>query len=514
MDSNSSEVLVHIAAPCRPRDDAHYRSLASAYLSFEPSSVRMVASASISPGCFSNKPSQVHDARLLHTSQPESSLQSLNASFNSVLDNANSPTIRVANANIQSDSQSRALHSQDSWQAPPSVIQDSNPDPHVSWARYCSPTRALEYYSAAIPSPIASSQELPPLPGLPTGTPARQEPIVIHGTSSSAARIRGLHNVLPEPNSSSEVVQCSQSPLNTVARSPEPPNNCSSVLAPSSSRDARINITGVSARSPILQTAEQRNYSGKDVVGSSQDEISKQSSLVDETPSRVIPSCQIDRGSSTIPAFKRPHSSLTRADSEPLVVKRRRHDADFGVDAHTLARSASDLTISKIKVAIPASQTIRSSQDQSFLDHLDIFPPEPPVDELELEPKHLMTERLSQLATEMSIEKRFKPKEQTREILAFERGYWLLDCSTWEDTLTKETWGFLKNYVSSGNAGWGTWCRRDENWRWIRVYCWGFVVGHIYLLLYMASMRKVLYTGGSWFDGEGKEVLILGTKQR
>lgn len=52
---------------------------------------------------------------------------------------------------------------------------------------------------------------------------------------------------------------------------------------------------------------------------------------------------------------------------------------------------------------------------------------------------------------------------------------------------------------------------RGEQWR---VYCWGEVVGQVYLLLFLASSRKVRGLGARWVDAEGVEVVVMGNERR
>lgn len=96
--------------------------------------------------------------------------------------------------------------------------------------------------------------------------------------------------------------------------------------------------------------------------------------------------------------------------------------------------------------------------------------------------------------------------------------------------------------MGSGRAGWGVWCLRmvsepeDEdggggcgsgkggggdgdgdggengsevNGLGLRIYCWGEVVGHIYLLLYLVSERKIKGTDAKWVDGGGEVVVVM-----
>ena len=87
----------------------------------------------------------------------------------------------------------------------------------------------------------------------------------------------------------------------------------------------------------------------------------------------------------------------------------------------------------------------------------------------------------------------------------------------------------------NGQAGWGTWCvrefqeaavRSDEDGdeeenllvapppqhytEVVKIYCWGEVVGEIWLLLFIASKRKVKGVGAKWVDAGG--VAVVGMK--
>jgi hypothetical protein len=48
-----------------------------------------------------------------------------------------------------------------------------------------------------------------------------------------------------------------------------------------------------------------------------------------------------------------------------------------------------------------------------------------------------------------------------------------------------------------------------ETWR---VYCWGSTVGHIFLLLLLASQRRVRGLGAQWIDGSGEVVIKMSDR--
>ena len=191
-----------------------------------------------------------------------------------------------------------------------------------------------------------------------------------------------------------------------------------------------------------------------------------------------------------------------RAESEPPVSKRSRtsRDPDPG---KPLTRSASD---------IGPQRTHRDIPSPPLLDTLEILSPAPLTTARALQPADMITDVLVSLARELDLEKRFRPASQARALRPFERGYWLVDCAAWEPDLKCSAWGFLTDYLGKGAAGWGTSCRRDEDFSWIRLYCWGGVVGHMYLVLYLMSKRRVLYTGTSWIGADGGAVVVMGAR--
>lgn len=138
-----------------------------------------------------------------------------------------------------------------------------------------------------------------------------------------------------------------------------------------------------------------------------------------------------------------------------------------------------------------------------------------------------LTVQLANLAAEIGYA-RFRPVSQTREIRKEERGYWGIDIPDgeggWDDRTVEKTWEFLHEYIGRGKAGWGVWCVRDggnvgeggEDGRHIqkvgkqwRIYCWGEIVSEVFLLLYLASSRRIRSAGACWFDGGGDCVVTM-----
>lgn len=98
------------------------------------------------------------------------------------------------------------------------------------------------------------------------------------------------------------------------------------------------------------------------------------------------------------------------------------------------------------------------------------------------------------------------------------------DVGGWNEKLREETWKYLEKIVAKGRAGWGVhmyralWngAEKEAEWKgeeW-RVYCWGEIVGQVYLLLFLASSRKVRGLGATWVDGGGDVVVKMGSERR
>ena len=58
--------------------------------------------------------------------------------------------------------------------------------------------------------------------------------------------------------------------------------------------------------------------------------------------------------------------------------------------------------------------------------------------------------------------------------------------------------------MTSGKLGWGVWCVRDCAQTYMRVYCFGAAIGHIFLMLYLMSKRKTNEQVTVWYAGAGE----------
>lgn len=156
---------------------------------------------------------------------------------------------------------------------------------------------------------------------------------------------------------------------------------------------------------------------------------------------------------------------------------------------------------------------------------LEIHPPRPhsshnPYD------SHL-TPSLCTISEKLPMRKYFKPILQARSTEKLERGHWLVSIHSWEASLKAKFWKFLTQFIEEKRAGWGVWCSREflghskhlgdgndnasDNAcaEIIRLYCWGEVIGEIWVLLFIASERKIQGVGARWIDAMQKTVVQM-----
>ncbi|UPX11573.1 uncharacterized protein EKO05_0002172 [Ascochyta rabiei] len=167
----------------------------------------------------------------------------------------------------------------------------------------------------------------------------------------------------------------------------------------------------------------------------------------------------------------------------------------------------------------PSIGTTRASQSKTStnMDKLrfsmlpvDAFPPAPAISVAC--PTTLPSQITRYLAAiKMKNPDRFKLQNMRRTLEADERGYWLIDCMQWPSKLQWEFWSLLYNHVHSGRVGWGLTLHReaqsDDTLGRVKLYCWGEVVEHIWLLLWLCSKGRVSGSGSCWIDANGVAVV-------
>jgi len=153
---------------------------------------------------------------------------------------------------------------------------------------------------------------------------------------------------------------------------------------------------------------------------------------------------------------------------------------------------------------LPASRVSNTATNPN-----EIRPPPPRTSFSSAKKQDFFTNHLSDWVNHSLGAKWWKEEFVTRKLRDLERGYWLVDYSTWDAGLRKQSWDFLQNEIGNGKLGWAVWCVRAPERNEIRLYCWGGIVQHTYMALYVISKRALKGTGATWHDGDGKAVVIV-----
>lgn len=169
-------------------------------------------------------------------------------------------------------------------------------------------------------------------------------------------------------------------------------------------------------------------------------------------------------------------------------------------------------------------------QTHAVITPQSLHPPPPPVSSAQFT-SHI-TPSLALLADRLNPSRVYSPVSQTRELHVLERGCWVLrfrvqsgspdpktagtGVGVWDTALFSHFWSFLSDFVAQGRAGWGVWAYLDrdpdpghENRLLLKVYTWGEVVHYIYILLFLASERRIRGLGASWCDAAESVVVQM-----
>ncbi|KAM0245118.1 hypothetical protein ACHAP5_005658 [Fusarium lateritium] len=444
--SDDAEILVHITAPSRSTDDVLYRQLAKAYLAFEPQKCTQVPLAS-PPKDKEECPVPAWDR-----GAPLPSQNQVTTSF------GRSFEITSQDLSFEGAIDNRCSPRLSYGGLVEEIVPSSDDGGFGSFNSWCAP-----------PSQISDSYPMPDA-GLLNVSPSRILQRYVGRTQSSQASVL----------SSSPTAYKRPAPILNLEHTIDTPSSLSGATQEES---LPIQTPGfIDGINFIPTTQQEEKRPGTPVATADTDVVAFEHLCPDVTH---IASTAISSHSPT---------RSPRAGSEPPPAKRYKiGNLQYG----DLVRSSSDTG---------PSLSTKSSQVEQISSSLEIRPPSPSVGVDDIDPADLISEKLAKLARDLSS--RYRPTP-IRDVDPFERGYWLLDCRDWNPPVRFDTWVFLSNYLKSGLAGWGTWCRRDKAHDWIRLYCWGHVAKHTYLLLYLASGRHVKATGAKWYGADGEAVLEI-----
>ncbi|XMA17698.1 hypothetical protein WAI453_010489 [Rhynchosporium graminicola] len=488
------EILVHTTAPSRGQDDAKRRRMAEAYLSFHPATKTTLepeltvgvtdnlnnatanldqeagsqlqdelqqatqetheepaSGASYRPEQNSGEEEDAYEYVVEHPLNLSQELFSPSMSFNSAVDNANSPIFRAQISHygdlpISKPSQEPGVA--DSWVVPPSEVPDSQPEVSRTMIVFSSPTRMLELYLQNQESQLTRST--------PDKSPEKSD------KSGSLDLPLGLRELLSSSPDRGQT-QSSPSPVKGPERRSDRILEARS-LNPPSTQDPALDL--------------KRKW-----VSSSTEETHPSSA----PPKPLAIPTQVPISSQPLPPRPEKRARLELPNTR-----------DF---------SSSQLTPASGRLACTPTPSSFQAPGAWWC-QLEIRPSPPETSSEQLTADMLITSHLAQIVKRMPSSL-YCPVHQKRDLREMERGYWLVDCKEWNLNLQQQCWNTLGSSIGKNKSGWGVWCIRDEDFTSLRIYCWGIVVRHIYLLLLMASNNRIKKAGIRWIGGDGETIIQM-----
>ncbi|KAI4853978.1 hypothetical protein E4T44_00494 [Aureobasidium sp. EXF-8845] len=150
---------------------------------------------------------------------------------------------------------------------------------------------------------------------------------------------------------------------------------------------------------------------------------------------------------------------------------------------------------------------------------IEIHPPPPPTGSKSFV-SHITPQLSGQFWDSEELQGKYKPFPH-RVLRQSERGYWQFDTRAWSHKIQIKFWIFLQSNIGSGVSGWGIWCLRENELTGdegeevehelgiVKVFCWGEVVGHVWLLCYVASQARLKRVESQWVDADGEVVVRI-----
>ncbi|GAD99726.1 hypothetical protein NFIA_089920 [Paecilomyces variotii No. 5] len=481
-----SEILVHVSAPSRARDDARYRALAEAAAVFEP----------VSRQC-------VFSGEEIDYSHPGSEAGSPRPTAASSLDQEEE---------INSGDELESAISRQKYIPIDKVLSvTKSPSPHSEEPR--------EFVAI-------SSTNLPR--GLPDNEGSYNSP------SDHQLRLRVNTG---SPDSKGDAISEQQPQQSCVSGSLETPLSVipdSQPIPPAPEADGRrsghlqpldVQVER-SFHSDTSNTGKRRRLNPDSSAGSSATDT--------RVPSSVLKDGEQPGGSNQENQPEKRASSITSASSS--------HD------------SAMDASLQR---------AVHESDQPPSLDVLPLMlhPQSPPVSTGGFS-THI-TPTLRMLAERLKISRTYQPLRQARELDKLERGFWYVriciatlregyreeqerqnsahcpnarKANQWTVSFFTRFWSFLADFiVKEGRAGWGVWCILEDasdpksdierpsegpeissddvphlyTQLALKVYTWGEVAPHVYLLLFLASERRIRGMGAQWKDSAENTIIEM-----
>lgn len=156
-------------------------------------------------------------------------------------------------------------------------------------------------------------------------------------------------------------------------------------------------------------------------------------------------------------------------------------------------------------------ESVSGTLDFTLL-QVDAFPPAPNISVVQ--PGTLPSQATADLvAIKKQNPTRFKPSKSLYSPKVDDRGYWLIESSTWPPKIQCEFWSALCKLIENGRLGWGVTLYRENGSRRAlgrsKLYCWGELVEHTWLVLWLCSQGKISGTGSQWFDADGVAAISM-----
>ncbi|KAJ4372344.1 hypothetical protein N0V83_004118 [Neocucurbitaria cava] len=346
-------------------------------------------------------------------------------------------------------------------------ISSSNKDSYGSFPSHLSSDGAAKDYNLTGTQPRHGSLEDDSIP-----------------TSSRLAQLERIHMNWKEKSTSKS------SPINSARRLRRTSRN-SEDADTAFIEDTQVAVQG-------LQSQLQETYSTTSEDTSDDDDGPKVKSQDDRLPADDDSRQDVDRITAEVLASARPTAN---AVSNILI-------ANLQEEPRSDDRPKVPLPASKAGVVNPNYVDGHRASLKSL--HFSKLPENafPPAPQLSIARPGSLPSQITRYLTAIKRQnpKRFEPSKKLRVPKSDDRGFWSLDCSSWPKRLQYEFWSSICEHVLSGRLGWGTTLHREPSTQvlgQVKLYCWGEVVEHMWLLLWLCSKGKISGSRSNWYDADG-----------
>ena len=509
------EILVHISAPTTRQDDDHFRAQALAYLEFEPCrTASIIESESIDERqeeCLVN--STIRDifrtsaAKNLEASPPPSSKRPLDSVH----------LVEQADNDLYGSFPSVTSLSNCS-QEQTSLNSDSRPDPGKASVlqRSKDPMEQLEFIQPLWKPQqrLSAGEALRPSPKSkrrPTNAAEFDSILFYEESQLAAAALQSQLSDSPSFSFESELA-----PSNANSESPKPlhfsPEN---PLTSRIGKDNENNFRSLNTSPNLPNSSKQLASFG--LNSSIFTTLMGEPDMMHSTPK---PSCEVGSSQSLEKQFMMGEDVISR----PTSIKRSQLELEMGhkKDAERQPSSGEDVIDPEMNESYQIAKST-SSGAMSFLSiPLEVLPPGPRISDFTPTSwPSQSTKALDMLRDAPENVGRFKPLWTTRNLAMDERGHWQIETANWKQKLQYTFWYDLANFVRRGDAGWGVTLHREppnpenendgngDGLGQVQLYCWGELIEHTYLLLWLYSNGNVRGSSLQWIDSADAVVVQM-----